>query len=153
MEVVNGMLIGLDTNILCYSLDSAYPENLKLKHFLIELSAEKNVAINPTVLHETYHTLVYSQKWLPEEAQRRLRMILMHPYIRFFSQTKRVSILALNLAVKHKLGGRDALIVANYLINKVPIIYTHDENLLKLKEISWGNFHTTLKDPLTEAAV
>lgn len=144
------MLIGLDTNILCYALDPAYPENLKLKYFLTELSAEKNVAVNPTVLHETYHTLVYGQKWLPEEARRRLRMILMHPYIRFFSQTKKVSALALNLAVKHKLGGRDALIVANYLINMVPIIHTHDEDLLKLKEISWRNFHIAFRDPLTE---
>jgi len=56
------MLTGLDTNILCYALDPAYPEHKKLKNLLTNLSQENVVAINPTVLHETYHTLVFSQK-------------------------------------------------------------------------------------------
>jgi predicted nucleic acid-binding protein len=144
------MITGLDTNILCYALDPAYPEHEKLKNLLIALSQENSVAINPTTLHETYHTLVFGQKWVPNEARRRLKMLLKHPYIEFFSQTKKTSVIALDLSVQHKLGGRDALIIANFLANKVSIIYTHDQELLTLQKLSWKNFHLTFKDPLSE---
>ena len=144
------MIAGLDTNILCYALDPAYPEHEKLKNLLIALSQENSVAINPTTLHETYHTLVFGQKWVPNEARRRLKILLKHPYIEFFSQTKKTSVIALDLSVQHKLGGRDALIIANFLANKVSIIYTHDQELLTLQKFSWKNFHLTFKDPLSE---
>lgn len=144
------MITGLDTNILCYTLDPAYPEHEKLKNLLINLSPEDRVAINPTILHETYHTLVFGQKWAPSEAVRRLKMLLEHPYIEFFSQTKRICIIALNLAMQYKLGGRDALIIANFLANKVSAIYTHDQEVLARKKISWKSFHVAFKDPLDE---
>jgi predicted nucleic acid-binding protein len=44
--------------------------------------------------------------------------------------------MALNLSVKHDLGRRDALIIANYLTNEVPTFYTHDRELLKLQKIA-----------------
>mgnify|MGYP000386115726 CR=1 FL=1 len=144
------MLVGLDTNILCYSLDPAYPEHERLKGLLLNLSPEHRVAVNPTILHETYHTLVYGQKWVPSEAKRRLQMIIRHPYVLFFNQTKRTCIVGLNLAVKHGLGGRDALIIANFIVNKVPIMYTHDKELLALNKISWGNWALKFIDPLSE---
>jgi predicted nucleic acid-binding protein len=142
-------MIGLDTNILCYALDPAYPEHDNVKGLLSKMSAENIVALNPTILHETYHTLVFSLEWFPEEAAGRLSMLLKHPYVEFFNQTKKTTQIALNLAVKHNLGGRDALIVANFLANKVPMIYTHDRELLKLQKLSWKNFSVTFKDPLT----
>lgn len=145
------MITGLDTNILCYALDPAYPEHETLKNLLISLSPENRVAINPTILHETYHTLVFGQKWVPSETGRRLKTLLMHPYIEFFSQTKKTCVIALNLSVQHELGGRDALIIANFLANKVPAIYTHDQELLTLQKISWKNFHVTFKDPSNES--
>jgi len=140
--------IGLDTNILCYALDPAYSEHEDVKDLLINLSPENTVALNPTVLHETYHTLVFSLEWFPEEAAGKLLMLLKHPYIEFFSQTKKTTQIALNLSVKHNLGGRDALIMANFLANKVHTVYTHDEELLKLQKLSWKNFSVTFKDPL-----
>ena len=144
------MITGVDTNILCYSLDPAYPEHKKLKDLLLNLSPEKRVAINPTILHETYHTLVFGQKWLPSEAKKRLQMLIQHPYVMFFNQTKRICIIGLNLAVKHNLGGRDALIIANFVANRVPVMYTHDEELLSLKRVSWKNWTLTFVDPLLE---
>jgi len=142
------VIIGLDTNILCYALDKSYPENTKVKHLLTDLSPENIVALNPTVLHETFHTLVYYLEWTPEEAARRLTIMLRHPYIEFYNQTQKTSLVALNLAVKHNLDGRDALIVANYIANKTPIMYTHDKTLLKLEKITWKNVNLTVKDPL-----
>ncbi len=144
------MITGLDTNILCYALDKAYPENIHVKDLLTTLSPENIVAINPTVLHETYHTLVYYLEWIPEEAAKRLSLMLKHPYIKFYNQTQKTSQIALNLAVKHGLNGRDTLIVANYLANKTPTIYTHDKTLLKLQKITWKNTCLTLKDPINQ---
>ena len=65
------MTIALDTNILCYALEPAYPEHRILKNLLLNLSSDNNVALNPTVIHETYHVLVFYLQWLPEEAARR----------------------------------------------------------------------------------
>ena len=144
------MIIGLDTNILCYALDTSYPENEKVKDLLTTLSPENIVALNPTVLHETYHTLVCYLEWTPEEAARRLSMILRHPHIKFYNQNQKTSLIALNLAVKCNLGGRDALIAANYIANKTPVVYTHDKGLLKLQKITWKNTNLTFKDPLNQ---
>lgn len=144
------MIVGLDTNVLCYALDPAFPEHKGLIRLLVDLSSENVVALNPTVIHETYHVLVFYLEWLPEEAAKRLSMLLKHPYVEFFNQTKKISRIALNLSVKHNLSGRDALITANFLANKVPTIYTHDRELLKLEKISWRNSRVTFKDPTTE---
>jgi predicted nucleic acid-binding protein len=135
---------------LCYALDPAFPEHKGLSRLLVDLSSENVVALNPTVIHETYHVLVFYLEWLPEEAAKRLSMLLKHPYVEFFNQTKKTSRIALNLSVKHNLGGRDALITANFLANKVPTIYTHDRELLKLEKISWRNSRVTFKDPTTK---
>ena len=142
------MTVALDTNILCYALEPAYPEHGSLKNLLLNLSSDNTVALNPTVIHETYHVLVFHLQWFPEEAARRLSMLLKHPYVKFFNQTRVISQIALNLAVKHNIGGRDALIAANFLANKAPTMYTHDQQLLKLQKISLKNHSLTFRDPL-----
>jgi predicted nucleic acid-binding protein len=144
------VIIGLDTNVLCYALDPVYPEHGKVADLLTSLSPERVVALNPTVLHETYHTLVFYLEWSPEEAARRLVALLRHPFIEFFNQTQKTTLIALNLSVKHNLGGRDALITANFIANKTPTMYTHDKELLKLQKITWKNTNLTFKDPLNE---
>ena len=144
------MTVALDTNILCYALEPAYSEHANLKGLLLNLSSDNTIALNPTVIHETYHVLVFNLQWLPEEAARRLYMLLKHPYVEFFNQTRIISRIALSLAVKHDVGGRDSLIVANFLTNKVPTMYTHDRQLLKLDKISWKNHSLAFIDPLSK---
>ncbi len=141
------MIQGLDTNILCYALDPAFPENQRYKKIILDLSAERKVGLNPTVLHETYHVLVYDQGWDPTEARRRLVALLNHPHIEFYNQSRRISILALDLAVRHDLGGRDSLILSNLMANNVPVLYTHDRELLSLKQITDKRFAIKLEDP------
>ncbi|MGO8805432.1 MAG: type II toxin-antitoxin system VapC family toxin [Candidatus Bathyarchaeia archaeon] len=142
------MIFGLDTNIICYALDEEYPEHKKASNLLLNLSAENKIALNPTTIHETYHTLVFGQKWIQQDAAETLRMLLKHPYIKFLNQTLRITTIALTLSVKHGLGGRDALIIANFLVNEVPIMYTHDREILNIQKISWKNFNLTFNDPL-----
>ncbi len=141
------MITGLDSNVLCYCLDPAYAEHGRLKNLLIDLSSENRAAVNPTVIHEAYHALVFGQKWVPAEARRRLGMVLRHPYIEFYNQTRRVSEIALALASRHGLGGRDSLIIANFLAYKVPIVLTGDRALLALGEIAWREATLKLRGP------
>ena len=142
------MIVGLDANIICYALDEAYLEHKNLKDLLLTLSPNNKIALNPTTLHEAYHTLVYSQKWTREDAAKKLMILLLHPHVEFYSQTKKDCRLGLNLSVQHGLGGRDALIIANFLANKVPTILTHDQQLLKLRRISWKDRQIKLTDPV-----
>lgn len=141
------MITGLDTNILCYSLDKTYPENDKVKDLLTKLSPENRVAINPTVLHEAYHTLVFYLEWTPHEAATRLTWLLRHPHIEYYNQTRKTSLIALNFCIKYGLV-RDALIIANFTENKTPTMYTHDKELLKHQKITYKNTNLTIKDPL-----
>jgi len=144
------MIVGLDANIICYALDEAYPENEKLGNLFLNLSSENKVALNPTTFHEAYHVLVYSQKWFPEDAAKELKLLLKHEYTEFFNQTRKNCTIALNLSVKHKLDGRDALIIANFIANKIPMMYTHDQELLKIQKITWKNTSIAFRDPLTQ---
>jgi len=144
------VIVGVDTNVLCYALDEAYPEHEKVKGVLLDLSAENKVALNPTIIHESYHVLVFSQKWMPEEAAEALKVVLKNPFIEFFNQTRKTSITALNLSVKYNVGGRDSLIVANFLANQTFTLLTHDKALLKLQKITWKNTNLSFKDPITE---
>lgn len=142
------MTTGVDTNVLCYALDSAYPEHELVTDLLTDLSPDNVICLNPTVLHETYHTLVFYLEWLPEEAKRRLTLLLKHPYVEFFNQTRKTSLAALDISVSHNLGGRDALIIACFLTNRIPLMYTHDKELLALKKISHRSSTLAFKDPL-----
>ena len=143
------MVVGLDTNILCYCLDPAYPEHERLRKLLLDLSSDNAVAINPTIVHEAYHTLVFGQKFTPAEARRRLGMLLEHPYIEFYNQTKRTCLIGMRLAEMHGLGGRDALIIASFVGNRVPAMLTHDRELLSLNRITWRSASMDFRDPLT----
>ena len=144
------MIAGLDANIICYALDDAYPEHKELRDFLLDFSPENKIALNPTTIHEAYHTLVFSQKWTPEESANALRVLLKNPYAEFFNQTRKTSTVSLHIAVQYKLGGRDSIIVTNFLANQTPTMYTHDKELLKLQKITWKNTNLTFKDPLAQ---
>jgi predicted nucleic acid-binding protein len=52
-------VFGIDTSILCYAMDPAYPENKFCRKYLTELSSERKIALNPNVSHEAYYVLVY----------------------------------------------------------------------------------------------
>ena len=147
------MIYGLDTNILCYALDPAFPENRHCKKLLLEASAESRVGLNPTILHEAYHTLVFGQKWISIEARQRLVATLQHPFVEFYNQSRRISLIGLDLAARHNLGGRDSLILANLMSNNVPVLYTHDEALLSLKQVTERRFAIRIEDPVPHKSV
>lgn len=142
------MIYGIDTNVLVYILDPLCPENEQCKFILDNLSNEFLIALNPTVMHEVYTVLVYARRWERDEARRRLASLLKDPYVVFYNQTKNASILGLHLANKYRILGRDALILSNFLTNKVNIMYTHDEEVKKLKEVTWRDRKLVINDPV-----
>lgn len=138
-------LIGVDTNILAYALDPTFPEHAKAKS--VVLSSE-GCAVNATVVHECYHTLVFRRKISPSDSRLKLVELLGDQRVSFLNLNKAISLLALRLAVKTKLGGRDALLIGIYLHHSVPEIYSHDEDLIKLHEVSIKGKHIRITDPL-----
>lgn len=140
--------VGLDTNILCYAMDPAFPEHPRAASILKQISRNFRVAVNPTVLHETYHTLVYKQRWERDETGKRLLSLLRQKNVSFLNQTKSITTNAIYLANKYELGGRDSLILSNYMISEVDGVYTHDAELLQLGSVAIAAHELQLADPL-----
>jgi predicted nucleic acid-binding protein len=125
--------LGIDTNVLVAYLDKDHPSHAETS----ELRG-RPVALNPTIVHEAYHTLVFKMKWLPEEASEALSKASASSENRFINQTLRTTKIGLSLAAKHNLGGRDALILANCLAGRISRLITFDAGLLSLELVKHG---------------
>lgn len=126
--------LGIDTNILVSFLDEEHPDNLKTGKI-----GEYKLVINPTVVHEAFHTLIYKQKWLHEEARSTLDDFINLSPIKFLNQTKNITKLGLKIGTKYQLKGRDSLILANFLANDIQRLVTFDRELLNVKEVQSNN--------------
>lgn len=137
-------LIGLDTNLLTYALDPTFPEHSEAKKAVL---SSDGWAVNATVVHECYHTLVFRRKISPIDSKLKLAELLRDQRTSFLNMTKSTSRFALDLATKTKLGGRDSLIIGCYLHNNVPETYLTTKNS-KLGKISIKGRHTRITDPI-----
>ncbi len=106
-------------------------------HKATKLLAEEYHAVNPTVLHETYHTSVFKLRREPEET---VRVLLDYMNLALCIPVSSVTVeRGLKIALKHSLGGRDALILASFLLSReVKALVTMDKSLLSLEEIRLG---------------
>jgi len=138
-------VIGLDTNILVYALDPTFSEHDQAKRAVI---SSGGCAVNSTVIHETYHTLVYRRRIAPADSKRKIVGLLRDRRVVFINLTKTVSLVALDLGAKMKLGGRDSLIVGCYLHNRIPEMYSHDEDMLRLRQVSAKGNTIRITDPV-----
>ncbi len=124
--------LGIDSNVLLAYLMPDHPD-----HNLTQGLTRKAHAVNPTVLHETYHASVFKLKRRPDQTVRTLL-----DYMRFvlcLPVTAGTVNIGLKLALKHSLGGRDALILATYLLSKeVRIFVSMDKTLLAVGEVKLG---------------
>lgn len=132
---------GIDSNLLVAYLDKNHPDNAKTRWL-----AEEEHAANPTVIHEAYHTMVFKHKASPAQVRKALDAYASATL--FIDQTLHTTRLALRLAVKHKLGGRDSLIVANYLSSsEVETLLTLDNRLLSIGELKYRGRSLRIKHP------
>ena len=123
--------LGIDTNVLVAFFDKDHPDNRKTKN----LMTFQYHAVNPTIIHEAYHTLVYKQKWRREDAKNTLNDYIDLDTILFLDQTKKVTKLGLEIGAIYGLGGRDSLILANFITNSIERMITFDRELLEAKII------------------
>lgn len=138
----NQEYLGIDTNVLVAYLDRDHPFHEQTRRL-----AQKAVALNPTIIHEAYHTLVFKMKWRQEDASQVLIEACRDENNLFIGQTLKITTVGLRLAVQHQLGGRDALILANFLTAQVSELITYDESLLALKKVRYGRATITIKRP------
>ncbi len=138
-------LIGIDTNILAYALDPTFPEHSKAKRAIL---SSDGWAINSTVVHECYHTIVSQRKISPVDSKLKIVELLKDSRTAFLNITRIMSLFSLDLATKTNVGGRDALIIGCSLYNNIPEIYSHDEELTKLEKVTYKERHTRIIDPI-----
>jgi predicted nucleic acid-binding protein len=125
--------LAVDSSVLVAYLDRDHPQHRKVGSL-----ASRRVALNPTVVHETYHTLVFKMKWASNDASEVLTEILDETNILFLNQTKEATKIGLRFAERHALGGRDALILATFLNPSISEFITFDKELLRLGKIEHG---------------
>jgi predicted nucleic acid-binding protein len=106
----------------------------------------KRQATNPTVLHETYHTCVLK---IRRRADKTVADLL--DYMKFsmcLPITDSTAELGLKLALRHSLGGRDALVIASFAMSRqVDKFVTWDKGLLDIKKIKIGSKVLEISSP------
>ncbi len=135
--------LGIDSNVLVAYLDDDHP-----RHNETHSLTNAGVAINPTVLHEAYHTLVYGLKWKEDDASEVLKEIANDKNTRFINHSLRTVLAGLNIATGYHLRGRDALIVANFLTGGVSECRTFDAKLLGIGKIKYGRWSILFRRPI-----
>jgi len=124
---------GIDSNILVYALNKDLPEHLPCKELLINIvNGKELVSIPSIVFMECFHTLVKAFKYKEVEVKRRLIAIIDSKNINVLAISTSSILLAFEIAEKYGTGGRDSLIVASLLENKIQEIYSHDTDLDKI---------------------
>jgi predicted nucleic acid-binding protein len=134
--------LGIDTNVLVAYLDADHPSHSQTKWL-----AKEAVALNPTVIHEAYHTMVFKMRWVKEVAAETLLEALGDDKVLFISQSERTTKAGLRIAVELNIGGRDALILASFLVGRIHKFITFDAGLLKLGKITHGRDVMTVIAP------
>jgi predicted nucleic acid-binding protein len=138
-------LNGIDSSILVYALDPTTNEHVKARDSIL---STQTWAINPTVVHESYHTLVFKRGMSPGDGRLKLRALVRDRGTAFLNLTKAISDYSLDLGSEFNLGGRDALIVGCYLRNGMETMLTHDRELLRLKRLRFKGREIAFVDPL-----
>ena len=138
----NKEYLGIDTNVMVAYLDHDHPNHSQTKKL-----RQRAIVTSPTIIHEAYHSLVFKMKWDPDEARVTLEELLADKNNLFLNQTLQTARVGLLLAVKHGLGGRDALTLANLLVSNILNMVTFDQDLIKLGSVSYGNKVLKIRSP------
>jgi len=125
--------LGIDTNVLVAYLDGDHPNHKETQNL-----TKRRIALNPTIIHEAYHTLVFKMKWTEDDASEVLKAAFLDEHNMFINQSMRTTTIGLDIATQYHLGGRDALIAANFLSGRVNECRTLDRELLDIGKIKYG---------------
>ncbi|MGA2663976.1 MAG: PIN domain-containing protein [Nitrososphaerales archaeon] len=137
---------GLDSSIVVYAMDPTTDEHAASTEAILALQG--GWAVNPTVIHEVYHTLVFKRKMPPADARSKLGTLIKDRRTRFLNTTKTVTSFSLELAAESGMGGRDALIVGSFLHGGIGQMLTHDGDLLRRSALRFRGREIAFSDPL-----
>ncbi len=127
---------GIDSNILVYALNKDLPEHLPCKELLINIvNGKELIGIPSIVFMECFHALVKAFKYKDVEVKKRLVAIIDSININVLDVSTSSILFAFEIAEKYRTGGRDSLIAASLLENKIQEIYSHDSDFDKIKLI------------------
>src|SRR3972149_3583640 len=101
--------LAVDSNVLVAYLDREHPQHNK-----VAFLSSRRVALNPTVVHETYHTLVFKMKWASDDASEALMEMLEDTSILFVNQTRDTTKIGLRFAERYALIGSDLFILSTF---------------------------------------
>ena len=124
---------GLDSNILVYALNKDLPEHVPCKELIINVvNGKELVSIPSIVFMECFHALVKAFNYKEIEVKKRLIAIIDSRNINVLDISTSSILLAFEIAEKYRTGGRDSLIAASLLENKIQEIYSHDTDFDKI---------------------
>ncbi len=130
---------GIDSNILVYALNKDLPEHLPCKELLIGIiNGKELIGIPSIVFMECFHALVKAFKYKEVEVKKRLVAIIDSRNVNVFDISTSSILFAFEIAEKYRTGGRDSLIAASLLENKIQELYSHDsdfDSILLMKRI------------------
>ncbi|MFX1479127.1 MAG: type II toxin-antitoxin system VapC family toxin [Promethearchaeota archaeon] len=127
---------GIDSNILVYALNKDLPEHLVCKKLLVNIvNGKELIGIPSIVFMECFHALVKAFEYKEVEVKKRLVAIIDSININVLDISTSSILFAFEIAEKYRTGGRDSLIAASLLENKIQEIYSHDSDFDKIKLI------------------
>lgn len=127
---------GIDSNILVFALNKDLPEHLPCKELLVNVvNGNELVSIPSIVFMECFHALVKAFKYKEIEVKKRLIAIIDSKNINVLDISTSSILFAFEIAEKYRTGGRDSLIAASLLENKIQEIYSHDSDFDNIKLI------------------
>lgn len=138
---------GVDSSILVYAMDPMTAEHEKAKRAFL---SQESWALNPTVVHEAYHALVFRRGMLARDARSKLHVLVGDKRTKFLNITKTISLHSLDLASEFNMGGRDSLIVGCYLLGGMESVLTHDGDLLNLGKVRFRGRQIAFSDPIAK---
>ena len=124
---------GIDSNIIVYALNKDLPEHLHCKELLVGIvNGKELVSIPSIVFMECFHALVKAFKYKEVEVKKRLIAIIDSKNINVLDISTSSILFAFEIAEKYRTGGRDSLIAASLLENKIQELYSHDSDFDKI---------------------
>ena len=124
---------GIDSNVIVYTLNEDLPEHAFCKELLKTIITGKEIVSIPSIVFmESFHALVKAYKYKESAVKKRLIAIIDSRNVNVLDITTSTILLAFEIAEKFETGGRDSLIAASLLENKIQEFYSHDSDFDKI---------------------
>lgn len=131
-------MIAVDSNIWIYYLDPTLPEHEKVKPALEKVLQHEDILTTTIIWMEVAHYLFKVSSLPKAELSQRIKKLLKLATMRvedFSADMLSMTIDTLEENYRHKIGGRDAAILATMKKNSVNRLITHDRGFVGLVEV------------------